>query len=75
MFARTLRSANTQGPTLGLKRIWDRLFERYGRSEMVEHALKKNLNAFSNFKNKDYAKLYNLVDTLTEVESTIVYPQ
>ena len=46
-FARSLRSANTHDPDSGLSRIWDRLHERYGRPEMVEHALKSRLNTFS----------------------------
>ncbi|XP_062603438.1 uncharacterized protein LOC134265202 [Saccostrea cucullata] len=74
-FARTLRSANTHDPSLGLKRIWDRLHDRYGRPEMVEHALKKKVHLFPNLTNKDHGKLYDLVDILTEIECAMADPQ
>ncbi|XP_052688921.1 uncharacterized protein LOC128167316 [Crassostrea angulata] len=74
-FARTLRSANTHNPSLGVKRIWDRLNDKYGRPEMVEHALKQKLHSFPTLKNKDHAKLYDLVDILTEIESAMTNPK
>nr|XP_022306551.1 uncharacterized protein LOC111112950 [Crassostrea virginica] len=74
-FARTLRSANTHNPTLGVTRIWDRLHDRYGRPEMIESALKGKLDSFPNLTNKDSSKLYDLVDILTEIESAMSNPK
>ena len=53
-------------------RIWERIDERYGAPEMVEHSLKKKLADF--LTNKDPSKLY-LVDILLEIESTKADPE
>ena len=74
-FARSLRSANTHNPTLGVIQIWDRLHDRYGRPEMIESALKGKLDSFPNLTNKDSSKLYDLVDILTEIESAMSNPK
>lgn len=66
-FAKSLRAANAHDPPRGLKQIWDRLHERYGRPEMIEHSLKRKLNSFPTLINKDAKKLYDLLDILTEI--------
>ena len=69
--ARSLRSANTHNPTLGVTRIWDRLHDRYSRPEIIESVPKGKLDSFPNLTNKDSFKLYNLVDILSETESAV----
>ncbi|CAG2194147.1 unnamed protein product [Mytilus edulis] len=75
-FAKIIRAANAHDPPpRGLQRIYDRLQERYGRPEMVESALKRKLNAFQTITNKDCVKLYDLLDILTEIESSMLNPK
>lgn len=50
-FARTLRSANTPDPSLGV-------FGTYWTITWAGHALKKKLHLFPTLKNKDHPKLY-----------------
>ena len=68
--ALSIRASNPNDPTQGLKRIWDRLEERYGCPEMVESALKQKLANFPKLTNKDNRKLYELSDILSEIEAT-----
>ncbi|XP_071147616.1 uncharacterized protein [Mytilus edulis] len=74
-FAKIIRAANAHDPPRGLQRIYDRLQERYGRPEMIESALKRKLNAFQTITNKDCVKLYDLLDILTEIESSMLNPK
>ena len=68
-FALSIRSANTHDPGKGLKRIWERLDERFGSPEMVHSVLIKKLHEFPKIGPKDSVKLYELSDILTEIES------
>ena len=74
-FAKNIHSANAHDPPRGVTRIWERLQERYGRSEMIEASIKRKLAAFPTLSNKDSAKLYDLVDILCEIESWMVNPE
>jgi hypothetical protein len=74
-FASSIRSANIDNPFAGLRRIWERLEERYGRPEMVETALKHKLDRFSNISYKEPKRLYDLLDILTEIESVKENPR
>ena len=67
--ALSIRVSNPNDPARGLKRIWDRLEERYGCPEMVESALVSKLASFPKLSNKDNKKLYELADILAEVEA------
>ncbi|XP_063404523.1 uncharacterized protein LOC134687988 [Mytilus trossulus] len=67
--AESLRIANAKDPVKCLKRVWERLEERYGGPEMVETNVKSKLNKFPIITNKDHKKLYELSDILTEIES------
>ena len=67
--ALSIRTSNPNNPDLGLKRIWERLEERYGCPEMVESALKGKLANFPKISNKDPKKLYELADILSEFEA------
>ncbi|XP_062610035.1 uncharacterized protein LOC134271839 [Saccostrea cucullata] len=69
-FASSIRASNVHSPERGLRKIWERLQERYGRPEMVEAALKKKLDNFPKLTTKDMNKLYDLLDILSELEST-----
>ena len=71
----SLRTANASNPVRGLARVWDRLDERYGGAEKVESTLKKKLASFPKLTNKDYKKLYELSDILSEVESIKEVPR
>ncbi|XP_056020363.1 uncharacterized protein LOC125680242 [Ostrea edulis] len=68
-FASSMRASNINNPFTGLRRIWDRLEERYGRPEMIETALKQKLYSFPKISSKEPKKLYDLLDILTEIES------
>jgi hypothetical protein len=71
LFASSIRVSNVHSPERGLQKIWERLHERFGRPEMVEPALKKKLHNFPKLtSNKDMPKLYDLLDILSELEST-----
>ena len=67
----SIKSANPRSSENALRRIWERLDNRYGTPEMVEAAMKKKLSAFPKLSAnpRDNAKLYELGDLLTELES------
>lgn len=67
--ALSLRASNAHNPANGLKKIWERLDERFGSPEMIYTAILKKLNDFPKLGLKDYAKLYELSDILGEIES------
>lgn len=48
-FAKSIRAANAYDPPKGVSRIWERLYERYGRPQMVEHALKQKVSSLKLF--------------------------
>lgn len=54
--ALSIRASNANNPERGLKRIWDRMDERYGCPEMVESALINKLTNFPKLSTKDYKK-------------------
>ncbi|XP_071138882.1 uncharacterized protein [Mytilus edulis] len=69
-FSQNIRASNVNNPNAGLRRIWERLDERYGRPEMVEAAIKTKLQKFPKLTNKDHSRLYELLDILTQIESS-----
>lgn len=68
-YALSIRAANAHDSEKGLKRIWERLDERYGSPEMIHAVVLKKLNEFPKLGHKDSAKLYELSDILSEIES------
>lgn len=50
-------------------RILNRLDDRFANPEVVESSIKKKLARFPKLGNKDYAKLYELLDIVTEIDS------
>ncbi|XP_069104772.1 uncharacterized protein [Argopecten irradians] len=72
--ATSIRAASTSNPVKGLSRLWDRLNERYGSPQMVESALKTKLNNFPKITNKEFKRLYELADILSEIESAMENP-
>ena len=67
--AQAIRTANIHSPERGLKRIWDRLEEEYGRPEVIQNYLYNRLSNFPRITNKDSKKLFDLFDLLTEMEA------
>lgn len=67
--ANNIKIANFSNPGSGLSRIWERLNDRYGSPEMVEFALKQKLANVPKLTNKDYRKLFELSDILSEIEA------
>lgn len=66
--ALSLRTANIHNPVGGLRRIWDRLDERYGAPELIMSTLHKQISGFPRLQiPKDTHKLYDLVDILSEI--------
>lgn len=63
----SIKSANAKNPSKGLRRIWDRLNERYGAPEMINASLRQRLDSFP--KIKDNKKLYELSDLVSEIEA------
>lgn len=73
-YATSLRIANAQDPPRALRLVWERLEEKFGRPEMVESALKRKLENFPRLTVRDYKKLYDLSDLLSEIESVKANP-
>lgn len=67
--AKSIRNANASNPERGLTRILNRLDDRFANPEVVESSIKKKLARFPKLGNKDYAKLYELLDIVTEIDS------
>lgn len=67
--ANNIKIANFSNPGSGLSRYWERLNDRYGSPEMVEFALKQKLANVPKLTNKDYRKLFELSDILSEIET------
>lgn len=67
--AKSIKISSVNNPSLGLKRLWERLDDRYGCPEMVEEAIKRKLEHFPKLSNKDNKKLYDLTDILAEIQS------
>ena len=74
-FASSIRTANVAYPERGLRRIWERLDERYGSPELVESALKAKLERFPRLMPKDSKQLYDLADILAEIEAARETPK
>lgn len=67
--AQSRRIANASDPAEALRKVWERLDERYGSPELIESALKRKLMNFPKLTNKDTEKLYTLSDLLCEIAS------
>ncbi|XP_056003003.1 uncharacterized protein LOC130049441 [Ostrea edulis] len=68
--ALSIRAANAASPDQGVIRIWSRLDDRFGSPEIVEGPLRKKLNNFQRISNKENKRLFELVDIVSEIEST-----
>lgn len=64
----SLKAAYIHDLPSGLKLIWERLDERYGAPENIYHATAKKLECFPKISPKDYEKLYELSDIISEIE-------
>lgn len=63
-----LRSAHVSDPKVALNVAWERLTECYGAPEIIENALLQRLENFPKIFSKDYVKLRELGDLLTELQ-------
>lgn len=68
-YAQSLKTSTSSDPVRELRRIWDRLDERYGAPEMVEAALKRKIDSFARITSKNFKLLYDLSDVLSEIEA------
>lgn len=65
-YANSIKIYDVNNPVLGLKRLRERLDDRYGCPEIIEEALKRKLYRFPKLSNKDYKKIYEFTDFLAE---------
>ncbi|XP_069105757.1 uncharacterized protein [Argopecten irradians] len=65
----SLRTSNSYNPEAGLTRIWARLDERYGAPELIESSLRTKIAKFQRIVTKDYSRLYDILDVLSEIQS------
>lgn len=65
--AHSIRIANASNHAEALRKVWERLDERYGSPELIESALKQKLMNFPRLTNKDTEKLYTLSNLLCEI--------
>jgi len=63
----TLRSAYNTDYVSGLKKIWERLDDRYGSVESVHQSVMSKLERFPKISARETAKLYVLADLLSEI--------
>ncbi|XP_055071017.2 uncharacterized protein [Misgurnus anguillicaudatus] len=64
-----LRSVYVSDPKAALHDAWERLTECYGAPEIIENALLQRLENFPRVLNKDFIKLRELGDLLTELQA------
>ncbi|XP_056000356.1 uncharacterized protein LOC130048119 [Ostrea edulis] len=74
-YAASIRSSSVSNPAEALRRIWERLNQRYGSPELLESVLMSRLSSFPKLTNKDNVKLYDLLDLLSEIESLMQNPK
>lgn len=74
-YAISIRNANASNPYRGLRFLWERLQERYGSPELIEHCLKSKITRFPKLTNNDHEKLYELSDILSEIQSVMEDPK
>lgn len=67
-YARSIKILNVDNPVIGLERLWERFDDRNGCLELIEETLKRKVDRPKLF-NKDYKKLYELSDSLAEMQS------
>ena len=73
-YAVSARASSSFSPTSGVKKLWDRLDERYGAPEIVEASLNKKLESFPKLSVKDPKRLFDLVDILDEIQGHMKNP-
>eukprot|EP00105_Crassostrea_gigas_P029236 XP_011451108.1 PREDICTED: uncharacterized protein LOC105344894 [Crassostrea gigas] len=66
--ATSMRTSNIFDISRGLRRLWERLDERYGAPEHVEASVRAKLLSFPKLGNRDHQKLYDLSDILMEMK-------
>ena len=67
--AKKIRSVHINDPASGLRQVWERLEETFGRPEVITNALLKNLKDFPKIAAKESKKLRDLSDILYMLKS------
>lgn len=65
--ALSIRTSNILNIPRGLKRLWERLDERYGAPELVEASIRGKFPNFPKLGNRDFQRLNDLLDILMEL--------
>lgn len=73
--ASTIRACNADNSALAVKKIWERLEERFGSPEMVERSLKERITSFPKITANDNKRLFDLADLVSEIASVKEQPQ
>ncbi|XP_056014066.1 uncharacterized protein LOC125674154 [Ostrea edulis] len=73
--ASTIRACNADNSALAVKKIWERLEERFGLPEMVERSLKERITSFPKITANDNKRLFDLADLVSEIASVKEQPQ
>ena len=66
--ATSLRTANCHDESVAVKKIWERLDNRYGAPELMLLAVQDRLERFPRLTPKDNIKLYELADLVSEID-------
>ena len=67
--AMRIRAVHINDPLSGLTMVWKRLDKKYGSPEAIEASLFSRLENFPKIGNREYTKLQELADLLTEVKA------
>lgn len=73
--ANSIRACNADNPALAVKKIWERLEERFGSPEMVERSLKERISSFPRIAGNDNKRLFDLADLVSEIAAVKEQPQ
>nr|XP_022312019.1 uncharacterized protein LOC111117241 [Crassostrea virginica] len=70
-----MQASHPTNPNMGIKRVWDRLDERYGAPELVEAILKDKLQKFQKIGLSDSKRMYELSDLIAEIQAVKENPK
>lgn len=73
--ANSIRACNADNPAQAVKKIWERLEERFGSPEMVERSLKERISSFPRIAGNDNKRLFDLADLVSEIAAVKEQPQ
>ncbi|XP_022345684.2 uncharacterized protein LOC111113788 [Crassostrea virginica] len=73
--ANSIRACNADNPALAVKKIWERLEQRFGSPEIVEQILKDRITSFPKITASESKRLFDLADLVSEIASVKEQPQ